>query len=75
MNTYHVSSDSAEKSKLKLIDFYYLNEFADGDADFIKKMVPYLYKFPIALKILEANEVDDNNLKSEVHKLKSLSIC
>jgi hypothetical protein len=36
-----VSADSAiETIKAeKLIDFKYLNEFADGDADFVKKML------------------------------------
>lgn len=57
-----------------LINFNYLNEFADGDADFIEKMVVmFLLNTPISLQlILEANQLDNIALlKSEVHKLKS----
>jgi YesN/AraC family two-component response regulator len=71
-----VSSDSAIQTinAEKLIDFKYLNEFADGDADFVKKMLfLFIQNSPIALQIiLESNEADDINiLKSEVHKFKS----
>jgi signal transduction histidine kinase/CheY-like chemotaxis protein/HPt (histidine-containing phosphotransfer) domain-containing protein len=71
-----VSSDlAAEKVESEnLIDLTYLNDFADGDADFIEQMVHiFIQNSPISLKIiLEANQADDiQNLKSEVHKLKS----
>ncbi|MFV5701985.1 response regulator [Flavobacterium sp. XS2P12] len=58
----------------KLIDFKYLNEFADGDTSFIEKMVSlFLHNAPPALEAInEANEIDNIVvLKAEVHKLKS----
>lgn len=58
----------------KLLNFNYLNEFADGDTAFIEKMVSlFLYNAPGALEsILEANAIDNIIvLKAEVHKLKS----
>lgn len=58
----------------KLVDFNYLNEFADGDTDFIQKMVSlFLHNAPEALEaILVSNGNDDIKvLKAEVHKLKS----
>lgn len=57
-----------------LINFSYLNEFADGDTIFVQKMVSlFLTNAPVALKvILESNEMDNIQvLKAEVHKLKS----
>ena len=75
-----VSSDSAIQTikAEKLIDFKYLNEFADGDADFVKEMLLlFIQNSPITLQIiLESNEADDINiLKSEVHNLSLLSVC
>lgn len=72
----NTSADSQEQEIIteNLINFSYLNEFADGDASFIKKMVSmFLHNTPISLQlILEANKMDDIAvLKSEVHKLKS----
>lgn len=58
----------------KLINFDYLNEFTDGDADFIEKIISlFINNTPVALEIiLGANEADDIKvLKDEVHKLKS----
>ncbi|MFV5692717.1 response regulator [Flavobacterium sp. LT1R49] len=58
----------------KLINFNYLNEFADGDTSFIEKMVSlFLHNAPLALEaIIEANEIDNIIvLKAEVHKIKS----
>ncbi|UQD56515.1 hybrid sensor histidine kinase/response regulator [Flavobacterium sp. K5-23] len=58
----------------KIIDFKYLNEFADGDIDFIQNMVAlFIQNTPKTLdKIIESNIKDDlNELKNEVHKLKS----
>ncbi|SDW33796.1 hybrid sensor histidine kinase/response regulator [Flavobacterium degerlachei] len=57
-----------------LINFSYLNEFADDDSEFIAKMVSmFLNNTPVSLQlILEANQADNMAvLKSEVHKLKS----
>ncbi|WP_016988412.1 response regulator [Flavobacterium sp. ACAM 123] len=74
-NTF-VSSDSAlpTVSTEGLMDFTHLNEFADGDADFIKEMLLlFMQNSPIALQIiLESNAADEINiLKAEVHKFKS----
>ena len=72
-----ISSDSADQLIVEtesLIDFTYLNDFADGDADFIEKMVHlFMRNSPIALKaILKSSEADDlETLKYEVHKIKS----
>lgn len=58
----------------QLVDFTYLNEFADGDADFIQKMVSlFLHNAPESLAIIQlSNSIDDIKvLKTEVHKLKS----
>lgn len=68
--------DSREKEIVSenLINFSYLNEFADGDPVFIQKMVSlFLTNAPVALKlILECNAMDNIQvLKTEVHKLKS----
>jgi len=57
-----------------LVDFTYLNEFAEGDAAFIQSMVDlFMQNLPIALEIiLNSNEADDIKiLKAEIHKLKS----
>jgi len=57
-----------------LINFSYLNEFADGDSVFIQKMVSLFFtNAPVALKlILQSNETDNIPvLKTELHKLKS----
>lgn len=57
-----------------LIVFTYLNDFADGDTDFVKKMVHlFMRNSAIALKtILKSSEADDiETLKYEVHKIKS----
>lgn len=57
-----------------LVDFTYLNEFAEGDAAFIQSMVDlFMQNLPVALEIiLNSNEADDIKiLKAEVHKLKS----
>ncbi|MFV8375752.1 response regulator [Flavobacterium sp. LB1P71] len=65
---------SEEEEVEKLINFKYLNEFADGDTVFIEKMVSlFLHNAPLALEaIIEANEIDNIIvLKAEVHKLKS----
>jgi hypothetical protein len=62
-----VSSDlAAEKVESEnLIDLTYLNDFADGDADFIEQMVHiFIQNSPIKKIILEANQADDiQNLK------------
>lgn len=58
----------------QLINFKYLNEFADGDPDFVGNMVSlFLHNTPPALQtIRESNEMDNITvLKAEVHKLKS----
>ncbi|MFV8340894.1 response regulator [Flavobacterium sp. XS2P39] len=58
----------------RLLNFNYLNEFADGDTAFIEKMVSlFLNNAPGALEsILVANAIDNIIvLKAEVHKLKS----
>jgi signal transduction histidine kinase/response regulator of citrate/malate metabolism len=58
----------------KLVDFTYLNEFAEGDAAFIQKMVDlFMQNLPLALEIiLNSNQTDDIKiLKAEIHKLKS----
>jgi response regulator RpfG family c-di-GMP phosphodiesterase len=63
-----------EETSEKLINFKYLNEFADGDPDFVGKMVSlFLNNAPPALQtIRESNAMDDIKvLKAEVHKLKS----
>ncbi|TRX10816.1 response regulator [Flavobacterium gawalongense] len=67
-------SEDEEVITEKLINFKYLNEFADEDATFIEKMVSlFLHNTPVALEtILEANGIDNIKvLKAEVHKLKS----
>ncbi|CAM2883157.1 response regulator [Flavobacterium frigoris] len=72
-----ISSDSADQLMVEtesLIDFTYLNDFADGDADFVKKMVHLFMRNSLtALKtILKSSEADDlETLKYEVHKIKS----
>jgi signal transduction histidine kinase/CheY-like chemotaxis protein/HPt (histidine-containing phosphotransfer) domain-containing protein len=58
----------------KLIDFKYLNEFADGDIDFIQNMVSlFLQHTPKSLeKIIQSSRIDNiSGVKDEVHKLKS----
>ncbi|MDI1303405.1 MAG: response regulator [bacterium] len=73
MNTKkNILIDSAKKETL--VDFTYLNEFTEGDADFIQSMVDlFMQNLPISLEIiLNSNEADDIKiLKAEVHKLKS----
>jgi HPt (histidine-containing phosphotransfer) domain-containing protein len=73
MNTKkNILIDSAKQETL--VDFTYLNEFTEGDADFIQSMVDlFMQNLPIALEIiLNSNEADDIKiLKAEVHKLKS----
>ncbi|MFV5697939.1 response regulator [Flavobacterium sp. ZT3R17] len=77
MNNDNIKSFDLAESKLpaeKLVDFTYLNEFADGDADFIQKMVSlFLHNAPEALEAIRlSNGIDDIKiLKAEVHKLKS----
>ncbi|MFV5685253.1 response regulator [Flavobacterium sp. GB2R13] len=76
MNVNNKSFDASEEEVMveKLINFKYLNEFADGDTVFIEKMVSlFLHNAPPALEaIIEANEIDNIIvLKAEVHKLKS----
>lgn len=56
-----------------LIDFTYLNDFADGETDFVKKRVHlFMRNSPIALKtILKSSEADDlETLKYEEDKIK-----
>jgi signal transduction histidine kinase/CheY-like chemotaxis protein/HPt (histidine-containing phosphotransfer) domain-containing protein len=71
------SSDLSQNEEViveNLINFKYLNEFADGDNTFVEKMVSlFLQNAPPALEtIMEANNIDDIVvLKAEVHKLKS----
>jgi response regulator RpfG family c-di-GMP phosphodiesterase len=71
------SSDLSQDEEViveNLINFKYLNEFADGDNTFVEKMVSlFLQNAPPALEtIMEANNIDDIVvLKAEVHKLKS----
>jgi signal transduction histidine kinase/CheY-like chemotaxis protein/HPt (histidine-containing phosphotransfer) domain-containing protein len=73
MNTKkNILIDSAKQETL--VDFTYLNEFTEGDADFIQSMVDlFMQNLPISLEIiLNSNEADDIKiLKAEVHKLKS----
>lgn len=77
MNTNeNILSDYAkqEENVLTLVDFSYLNEFADGDDTFIQSMVDlFMNNLPVALEIiLNSNETDDIKiLKAEIHKLKS----
>lgn len=77
MNVDRIKSiDLSEEETIteKLINFNYLNEFADGDTVFIEKMVSlFLHNAPLALEsIIEANAIDNIIvLKAEVHKLKS----
>lgn len=77
MNVDRIKSiDLSEEETIteKLINFNYLNEFADGDTAFIEKMVSlFLHNAPLALEsIIEANAIDNIIvLKAEVHKLKS----
>ena len=57
-----------------LIDLTYLNEFTEGDANFIRAMIDlFMQNLPSSLEIiLNANGTDDmKTLKAEVHKLKS----
>lgn len=74
-NTNDAADRAVKESKdEKLIDLTYLNDFADGDVDFIDQMIQlFRQNSPVALKIiLESNEADDLIiLKNEVHKLKS----
>jgi HPt (histidine-containing phosphotransfer) domain-containing protein len=73
-NTKSFDLSELELPAEKLVDFTYLNEFADGDTDFIQKMVSlFLHNAPEALEtILLSNDIDDIKiLKAEVHKLKS----
>jgi HPt (histidine-containing phosphotransfer) domain-containing protein len=71
------SSDLSQDEEViveNLINFKYLNEFADGDNTFVEKMVSlFLQNAPPALEtIMVANNIDDIVvLKAEVHKLKS----
>ena len=63
-----------EEQTSKLVDFTYLNDFATGDAAFIKSMVDlFMQNLPIALEIiLNSSEANDIKiLKAEIHKLKS----
>ena len=63
-----------EEQTSKLVDFTYLNDFAAGDAAFIKSMVDlFMQNLPIALEIiLNSSEANDIKiLKAEIHKLKS----
>jgi signal transduction histidine kinase/CheY-like chemotaxis protein len=58
----------------KLVDFTYLNEFAEGDAAFIETMVDlFIQNLPLALEIiLNSNQTDNIKvLKAEIHKIKS----
>jgi signal transduction histidine kinase/CheY-like chemotaxis protein/HPt (histidine-containing phosphotransfer) domain-containing protein len=77
MNTDNTKSFDLSELELpaeKLVDFTYLNEFADGDTDFIQKMVSlFLHIAPEALEAIQlSNDIDDIKvLKDEVHKLKS----
>lgn len=77
MNTNeNILSDYAKQGEnvLTLVDFSYLNEFADGDDTFIQSMVDlFMHNLPVALEIiLNSNETDDIKiLKAEIHKLKS----
>jgi signal transduction histidine kinase/DNA-binding response OmpR family regulator len=71
------SSDLSQDEEViveNLINFKYLNEFADGDNTFVEKMVSlFLQNAPPALEtIMVANNINDIVvLKAEVHKLKS----
>ncbi|MFV8326351.1 response regulator [Flavobacterium sp. ZS1P14] len=72
--SFGLSEVKEEEIVEKLINFKYLNEFADGDTVFIKKMMSlFLHNAPPALEsIIEANAIDNIIvLKAEVHKLKS----
>ena len=63
-----------ENSFEKIVNFDYLVEFTEGDADFIKEIVTlFLQNTPSTLQsILEWNEKDDlESLRKEVHKFKS----
>ena len=77
MNTNeNILSDYAKQGEnvLTLVDFSYLNEFANGDDTFIQSMVDlFMHNLPVALEIiLNSNETDDIKiLKAEIHKLKS----
>ncbi|SEG38690.1 hybrid sensor histidine kinase/response regulator [Flavobacterium urumqiense] len=77
MNTNeNILSDYAKQGEnvLTLVDFSYLNEFADGDDTFIQSMVDlFMHNLPVSLEIiLNSNETDDIKiLKAEIHKLKS----
>jgi signal transduction histidine kinase/HPt (histidine-containing phosphotransfer) domain-containing protein len=79
-NLMDTSSNTVTKtSKLdgptqSLIDLTYLNEFTEGDANFIRAMIDlFMQNLPSSLEIiLNANGTDDmKTLKAEVHKLKS----
>lgn len=73
-NTPTINETTQQPENATLIDFTYLNEFTDGDADFIQKMVNlFMQNLPAALEIIQqSNENDDLKvLKAEVHKLKS----
>ena len=58
----------------KLVDFEYLNDFSEGDDNFIKNMISlFLNNTPETMQIImESNKNDDIKiLKDEIHKLKS----
>ncbi|MFE3871114.1 response regulator [Flavobacterium sp. ZS1P70] len=73
-NNSFIDEVNQEINTPKLVDFTYLNEFAEGDAAFIQKMVDlFMQNLPLALEIiLNSNQMDDIKiLKAEIHKLKS----
>jgi signal transduction histidine kinase/response regulator of citrate/malate metabolism len=73
-DTILIDSAKQEENAQALVDFTYLNEFAEGDAAFIQTMVDlFMQNLPVALEIiLNSNETDDIKiLKAEIHKLKS----
>ena len=73
-NNSFIVEPNQEINTPKLVDFTYLNEFAEGDATFIQKMVDlFMQNLPLALEIiLNSNQMDDIKiLKAEIHKLKS----
>jgi CheY-like chemotaxis protein len=73
-NETFIDAAKQEENTSKLVDFTYLNEFAEGDAAFIKTMVDlFMQNLPLALEII-LNSNQTNNikiLKAEIHKLKS----
>ncbi|MFE3866610.1 response regulator [Flavobacterium sp. LS2P90] len=73
-NTILIDAAKLEQNAQSLVDFTYLNEFAEGDAAFIQTMVDlFMQNLPVALEIiLNSNETDGIKiLKAEIHKLKS----